>query len=35
MTAPDPLAEASKKPLPRGGRPYMTWRRIDDVYLHT
>jgi hypothetical protein len=24
MTAPDPLAEAPTKPLPNGGRPYMT-----------
>jgi hypothetical protein len=24
MTAPDPLAEATKKLLPTGGRPYMS-----------
>jgi hypothetical protein len=26
MTAPRSLAEAPRNPLPRGGRPYMTWR---------
>jgi hypothetical protein len=25
MTAPRSLAEAPRNPLPRGGRPYMTW----------
>src|SRR3984885_15534244 len=27
MTAPDPFAETPRKPLPRGGRPYMTPRQ--------
>jgi hypothetical protein len=26
MTAPRSVAEAPRKPLPRGGRPYMTWK---------
>ena len=26
MTAPDPFAEATKKLLPNGGRPYMSAR---------
>ena len=29
MTAPDPFAETPKKPLPRGGRPYMTADRSN------
>jgi hypothetical protein len=28
MTAPDPLAEAPKMSLPRGGRPYMTFEAL-------
>src|SRR5262245_24865629 len=31
MTAPRSLAEAPRKPLPRGGRPYMVgqWQSLD------
>jgi hypothetical protein len=32
MTAPDPFAEATKKLLPNGGRPYMVcWNAIFEI----
>src|SRR5262245_14793958 len=34
MTAPRSLAEAPRKPLPRGGRPYMTDGDIDSTSIH-